>query len=195
MKKSIVCALAFMAFSTFAQAQGYAQILLEHDVASLDNQEAASVQHLKAQKLQKQTVNKKATSEAAANQFYLDFEDVRIIKAEKANYFDEFTFIKGTETITAFYDSNAHLVGTSSEKTFDDLPTKAQTYIAENYAHYVVNKVVMFEDNVQNQKNMVLYNRDFEDADNYFVELQRGKEKIVVKVTPEGEVDYFADIQ
>ena len=42
--------------------------------------------------------------------------------------------------------------------------------------------------------DMILYGLQFEDQDNYFVELTKGKDKIVVQVTPEGDVFFFKQL-
>jgi len=41
---------------------------------------------------------------------------------------------------------------------------------------------------------MVLWGIQFDDADNYFVELSKGTKKIIVEVSPEGTVGYFKEL-
>ena len=53
----------------------------------------------------------------------------------------------------------------------------------------------MFDDNEFNETDMVFYGSSFEDADNYFVQLEKTDKNIVIKVTPEGVVSYFTQIK
>ena len=41
---------------------------------------------------------------------------------------------------------------------------------------------------------MIMYGVQFDDADNYFVELSKGSSKIVVKVDMKGEVTFFKQL-
>lgn len=93
--------------------------------------------------------------------------------------------------MTAFYDENAKLVGTTETKQLSDVPQKARNYISKKYAGYTVTDVMLFDDNEDNATDMVLFDRQFEDADNYFIELQKGNERIVLASDPAGQVSYF----
>jgi hypothetical protein len=41
---------------------------------------------------------------------------------------------------------------------------------------------------------MILYGNEFEDEDNYFVEMTNGRKTIVLQVNMEGNVSFFKDI-
>ena len=96
--------------------------------------------------------------------------------------------------MTAFYDSNSNLVGTTQPESFKDLPDRGQKEIKKHYKNYTVSQVIFFKDNEMVDTNMVLYDTPFEDADNYFAELTKGNDKIVVEISPEGNVSYFKKI-
>jgi len=42
---------------------------------------------------------------------------------------------------------------------------------------------------------MMLYGKQFEDADNYFVELTKGAKKIIVQVDSQGLVFFFTELK
>lgn len=128
-------------------------------------------------------------------QVYNDFGKVNIIESEKSKLFDEVTFIKDNHTLTAFYDTQSQLVGTTERKKFDELPAKAQQRIKNEYKGYSVGDIMLFDDNEQNETDMVLYNQLFEDANNYFIELTKGNKKIVVESNTDGEISYFTRLQ
>ena len=95
----------------------------------------------------------------------------------------------------AFYDINSKLVGTTQTKTFADVPIKGQEQIKKDYKDYTVGTVIFFDDNEANSTDMILYDIQFDDADNYFVELSKGTKKIVVQVNTEGDLFFFKDLQ
>jgi hypothetical protein len=93
--------------------------------------------------------------------------------------------------MTAWYDYYENLVGTTSQVSFADLPADGQKAIKTKYKDYTVGKVIFFDDNEVNETDMILYNQQFDDADNYFVELAKEKSTMVVMVNTRGEVTFF----
>jgi hypothetical protein len=87
------------------------------------------------------------------------------------------------------------LIGTTTKVSFADLPRTAQDEINKRFGEYEVKEVIMFDDNEFNETDMVFYGSSFEDADNYFVQLEKTDKNIVIKVTPEGVVSYFTQIK
>ena len=77
---------------------------------------------------------------------------------------------------------------------YPDLPEAGQKQILKEYKDYTVKKIVFFDDNENNDTNMVLYNSQFDGEDNYFVELQKDDKTIVVQVTPDGLTGYFTSL-
>jgi len=130
-------------------------------------------------------------SELAKTNFYTDFGNAPDALWKRVDTFDQVTFTKDGKKMTAFYDFDANLVGTTSLKKFTDLPAKGQQEIKAKYKDYTVRTVIFFYDNQANETDMVLYGAQFDDADNYFVELTKGAEKIVVEVNPSGFVSLF----
>ena len=127
-------------------------------------------------------------------EFFRDFGDNDAVTWRKTKYYDEADFIKDGEATTAFYDIDARLVGTTNIKTFADVPAAGQKQIKKEYKDYTVKNVVFYDDNENNETDMVLYGSQFDDEDNYFVELQKDNKTIVVQVTMDGLVGYFTDL-
>lgn len=124
-----------------------------------------------------------------------DFENAQNVKWRRDVHFDVVSFTQDGIDKTAYYDINGELVGTILPKTFNDLPGSAQTWINKHYAGYQRGRVMMYDDNEFNDSDMELYGVQFEDADNYFIELKKGAKDIVLQVSPEGEVFFFADMK
>ena len=133
-------------------------------------------------------------SVASKNSFYTDFGDVPDVKWTKAEYLDEARFTKDGKQLTAFYAYDGKLVGTTEVKTFADLPPKGQKAIKDKYKDYSVGPVIFFDDNEFNEMDMLLYGLQFQDEDNYFVEMTKGDKKIMVRVDPIGAIYFFKQL-
>jgi len=134
-------------------------------------------------------------SGAAIDQFARDFENLSDVIWERTSNFDEATFTKGGQVFTAYYDDDAKLVGTTTNKTFADLPSKAQAVIKADYKAYSVTGLCMFDDNEDNETDMSLYNKQFDDVDSYFVELKKDNKEIVLQVSMDGDVSVFTRLR
>lgn len=153
---------------------------------------------LKREKKQEQITRRKQDGSDANYQsketFYTDFGNHPEATWKTTSHYDEATFNnEGIRTI-AYYDFNAQLVGTTCMKTFADLPQNAQKTISKNYKDYAVKDIVFFDDNELNDTNMMLFGNEFDDEDNYFVELQKENKTLIVQVNMEGMVGYFAEL-
>ena len=123
--------------------------------------------------------------------FLREFKDATNVSWKVTPYFQEATFEENGIVMTAYYDYDSELVGTTTLKTFDDIPANAKSFIEKHYAGYTPKEVVLFDDNEANETDMELYNTIFDDEDNYFVSMKNDKETIVLKVNMEGAVSYF----
>ena len=127
--------------------------------------------------------------------FLTDFGNVPGTEWSRLDNFDEATFTKDGQTKSAFYDFDSKLVGTTQNKTYADIPAKAQQNIMKYYKGYTPVDVLLFDDNELNETDMILYGNQFADKDSYFVELTNGPKKIVVQVSMDGEVGYFTRLR
>jgi hypothetical protein len=135
-----------------------------------------------------------AVSNQTKSAFFADFGNVPDVKWKRAVYLDEAVFTKDGKELKAYYDFYSKLVGTTSIKTFADIPLNAQKEIKSKYKDYTIGVVVFFDDNEANETDMLLWNTQFSDADNYFVELSKDKKNIVLQVNVEGEVFFFKEL-
>lgn len=136
----------------------------------------------------------KTVSTKAKNNFITDIGNIPDAKWTRSVNFDEVVYTKGGKQYTGYYDFEGNLVGTTSDAKFSDLPSSAQRTIESKYKDYTIGKVIFYDDNEANATDMVLYGLQFEDADNYFVELAKGPKRIVVQATTEGDVFFFKQL-
>jgi hypothetical protein len=181
MKKLAVLSMTFLV--TFSVLQGQAQ---KTEKVKETKKEQKS-ERVALKKLQGTIVDNK--SKIA---FETDFKGATNVQSKRVDTYDEFTFTnKDGQKMKAFYDENSVLVGTTQDKTMDDLPAKGLQKIKEMYKDYTIGPVVYFDDNELNETDMILWGIQFDDADTYFAELSKGTKKIIVKVSPEGSVNFF----
>jgi hypothetical protein len=121
----------------------------------------------------------------------MDFPGAKEVSFERPREFDIAEFTRDGIRLTAYYDIHSELIGTTEKETFSNLPASAQREITKRYKDYEVKEVIMFHDNQFNSSDMELYGLYFEDADNWFVRLQKNSRDIIIKVTPEGIVSFF----
>lgn len=139
-------------------------------------------------------LEKNEVNTTSRNSLISDFGNITDVKWTKAEYLDEARFTKDGKELTAFYDYDGKLVGTTQVKTFADLPPKGQKEIKNKYKDFTIGPVIYFDDNEFNDSDMLLYGLQFQDEDNYFVELTKGNKKEVVRVDAIGGVYFFKQL-
>jgi hypothetical protein len=172
MKKSVAISIAVLLFMTIGTVQG-------HDHGTNKTKKALG------------KLEGKEVSVLAKSHFNEDFGNLPDVQWIRSANFDEASFTRNGIKMKAWYGDDARLIGTTSYVSFSDVPAKGQKEIKARYKDYTIGPVVFFEDNETNESDMILYGMQFEDADNYFVELSKGKDIIVLKVTPESNVSFF----
>ncbi len=140
--------------------------------------------------------NRNEVSDLSKDAFYADFGNISNVTWERDPLFDIATFTKNGKSCEAFYDPSSKLVGTVIQKKFADLPKDAQKEIKKQYKDYSIDKVIFYKDNEGNDYNILLYGTQFENADNYFVELSNSAENknIVIQVDPRGNIYFFKEL-
>jgi hypothetical protein len=134
-------------------------------------------------------------SMVAKDEFNSDFKDAKNVEWKRIGTFDKASFTnKDGQKMSAFYDIDGNLVGTTQFKTFADLPETGQKEIKKMYKDYTIDQVVFYDDNENNETDMIIYGEQFEDADNYFVEMTKATSKIVLQVNTTGDVFFFKQL-
>jgi hypothetical protein len=130
----------------------------------------------------------------ASDEFNEEFGPEPDVKWKKEGLFYRARFSKEGQHFKVYYDEQAKQVGSISRKSFAELPANAQQYIDSAYKGFKKKNVLYFDDNELNETDMILYGKQFEDMDSYFVELKKGHKKIVLKINTTGEVSFFKQL-
>jgi hypothetical protein len=149
---------------------------------------------VKAERKALRKLERSEVSPTSKRNLQADFGNLSNVKWKTSDYFDEATFTKDGHEMTAFYDFKGELVGTTLIKTFADVPANGQKSIKKQYKDYSVGPVIFFDDNEANDTDMLLYGVQFDDEDNYFVELTKGNSKIIERVNIAGDVFFFKQL-
>jgi hypothetical protein len=150
---------------------------------------------LKAERITRREARQKEVSIQSQFQFDDDFGYIPDVRWFRSDNFDEATFTKNGVFMTAYYDDNQSLVGTTQPETVSDLPAGSVEKIREKYSDYTIGPVIFYHDNELNDMDMILYGFPIEDTDNYFVELTKDDHAIALKVDPVGNVLFFTHIR
>ena len=148
----------------------------------------------KEQEKAKTDVSLYPPSRALEFQFSQDFPNAKFVTWSQGR-FVEASFLDGTVLKVAYYDESDNLIGTTTDMDASALPEQARDHIDKMYPGYTIEKVVFFDDNEANDTDMYLYNTSFADEDNYFPLLVNGSKKIILEVSPEGEVSFFESLK
>jgi hypothetical protein len=148
----------------------------------------------KKQQGEKSEISLRPPTRAIEFEFSQDFPNAKYVTWAEGKLV-EASFLDNDVLKIAYYDEDNHLVGTTTDVDASALPEKARDHIDKIYPGYTIEKVVFFDDNEANDNDMFLYNRSFEDEDNYFPLLVKGSSKIILKVSPKGEVSFFENLK
>ena len=193
MKKVLVLSVTAVILTATVNAQTSAA-LLKKEIKSDKKAESLVKKEKRSEEKELRKLEGKEVSYRAKQAFYSDFGNIPVTEWERTVNYDKATFTKDGQVMKAFYDADAKLVGTISDKTFEDLPANAQKYINEKYKDYSKGSVILFDDNEVNETDMIMYGQQFEDADNYFVEMKKDNKTIILQANMEGDVTFFKQL-
>jgi hypothetical protein len=157
------------------------------------------VKSAKPVKSEKAPVNAEASESVSAEimtNFDIDYPKAEDVVWHRTDNLNQaiFTNAKDGLRTSAYYDFDGNLVGSTTAKKLADLPEKAIQIIKTAYKDYSVGPIIYFLDNPINDTDMVLWATVFNDTDMYFAELDKGTQKIIVRITPSGDVSYFKEL-
>ncbi len=194
MKKIIVVSSALILFAGVSRAQTE-EASVKQDIASLQKNESTIRKEKKEEKKELRKLEENEVNYQSREQFYTDFGNVPVRQWVRTANFDEATFVKDGHDMVAYYDADTRLVGTTTIKSFDNLPANAQKFINSKYPGYSKEQVILFDDNELNETDMMLFTRQFDDEDNYFIELNKDARSIILKVDMRGDVSFFKELR
>jgi hypothetical protein len=144
------------------------------------------------EKLKRKLENKEVDDRTKLN-FSNDFGNVTVLNWLRGPVYNVVNFTRNGQQMEADYGTDSKLVGTITPKVFTDLPAGAQKDIQKHYAGYNPVNVIYYDDNEDNPDVFTLGDDQFT-VDNYFVELAKDNRGIVLRVRPDGFVEFFKNM-
>lgn len=187
MKRLAVLSLAFLLI--FGAGQLRAQKSENEQDMSVKKEKRVEKKR-ERKELRKLEGNKVST--ASKQTFDLQFgSNIPNVKWTRTQDYDIADFVLKKHDMKAYFDADGELVGTVQPKTMDDLPDKGVRILQTKYKDYKIGKILYFDNNEDNASPMILWGTEILDRSNYFVELWKGDDKLVVYVDPGGNVTMF----
>jgi predicted TIM-barrel fold metal-dependent hydrolase len=146
-------------------------------------------------RMQERAIKYGVVSYQTEEQFSMDFPKATDVIFERSQNFDEAEFTLDGQRLRAYYDISNELIGTTNIASYSELPASAQKEIEKFYKDYELKQILFFHDNQFNDSDIIIYGTSFDDADNWFVQLQKDSKKIIVKVSPSGIVSYYTQMK
>lgn len=148
----------------------------------------------KAERVALRKLNGEVVSEISKASFYKDFGNIQNVTWVRSDFYDEATFRKDGRDLTAFYDDNGDLVGTTCIMAFNEIPALVQKNILKTYKNAKPGKVIFYDDNEPNNTDMMLYGIQFDNPDSYFVELTQKNKTFIITCDLQGNVEFFKQL-
>ena len=192
MKKILLAGTIAVLCSVTATSMAQNATALNTEKKELNQEKKELNKEKKAIKKQERAIENAEVSYQTKQQFPGDFPGATNVSYVRNGNMDEVWFTQNGVQYKAFYDPEARLIGTTTKKSISDLPAVAQKEIQKKYSGYKIDRVILFDDNENNDSDMMLYGQQFADADNYFVEMHKDSKQMILQVNMSGEVFYFA---
>lgn len=190
MKKSTISFVAL--FFSLVVCQVQAQDIKNY-ANNMDKKEKRIELRAGHKEMRKLAVNN--VSDFSLKSYNKDFGANSNVSWSRSDHFDEATFIKDGQETNAYYDFEGKLIGTTTIKAFTDLPLRGQKTITKSYPGYFVESVLLYDFNKLSDAQMMLFSEQFVDSKNYFAQMSNGKERIVLQISPVGQVYFFKKVR
>jgi hypothetical protein len=196
MKKTVGVIILSLGFAAplFAQDMTTTTLINKKE---LRNEKKQISKEEKTARREDRALSKEEVSFQTMQAFKSDFPNAKDIGYMVGSNFDEVTYRDGGKDYIAYYNINGKLVGTTSHASFNELPASARKEITNHYLNkgYTTDRVILFDDNELVPTDMWLYERSFDDEDNYFIELGKLDQKLVLQVDMHGNVSFYKDMR
>jgi hypothetical protein len=189
MKKFAILSIALFIVFTFGQVNVQASVTDNNKIIKKPKTEETTSERPPLRKLDGTTI-----SQDSQTSFYMTIGNVPDIKWIRGTYYDEATYNKDGQDFKAYFDINGALVGTTTLKKATELSNPIEKSIKKQYPDATIGQVTYFQDNEDNNTDMIMYGIQFESKTQYFIEVTQGANKFVVMSNKDGDVTLFKQL-
>ena len=126
-------------------------------------------------------------SYSVLNNFSNDFADAKNVTWTVNRNFQKADFIANNIKMTAFYNLQGEFVALTTDVDAKAIPAKAQAQIADKYKGYKVNEVIVLQNNTELNPAA--------DETAYFVDLKSDTKEVLVRITPEANIEFYQNVK
>lgn len=135
----------------------------------------------------KVTVTTDGVSYLVQQEFAADFANAKNVTWTVTKNVQKADFIEDGAKKTAFYNMAGDFLGTTQTVDSRAIPAKAKQQIADKYKGYTTGEVIVFQ-------TSQTVNEDI-DATAYFVDLKSSDHEVLVRITPNGNTEFFKQVK
>ena len=129
------------------------------------------------------------------NNFKADFKNAKDVWWWRADNMDQVRFTLNGKKMIAYYNDFSKLIGTTVEEKISNVPMNGRDKIKREFSGYQIGNVILFHDNNRTGYSQPeIYGERYAYLNNYFVELRKGNDEIVLQVNPLGTVYNFTSL-
>ncbi len=130
----------------------------------------------------------------AENNFQSKYQAAVNVKWTVTNQFQKAAFTMNGVKMAAFFDANGDYIATTQYVGVEKLPAVSKGKLKKFYGDYSVGEVVRYDFDGQEDSNLYMLTGKRNYNTIYFASLKNGKEEMVVKITPDGDVSFLKDL-
>ena len=135
----------------------------------------------------KTAANTANISYTALHSFDADFTDAQDVVWTKTKDCQKVDFTENGDKQTAFYSLSGDFLGTTHILSYNIVPARTKELIAEKYKGYVAGDVIVYHANTAVNDNI--------DPVTYFVVLKKADRSALLRVTEDGDVEFFKEVK
>lgn len=130
----------------------------------------------------------------AENNFLAKYQGAENVKWTVTNQFQKATFtLKGVK-LAAFFDMNGEYIATTQFVDAKKLPAVGKNRLEKLYKGYEIEEVVRYDLDSQEDSRLEMLTGKRAYNTIYFASLKNNDEKVVLKITPDGDVSYLKNL-
>lgn len=126
-------------------------------------------------------------SYVALHGFTADFADAKDVNWTVTKNCQKATFTIDGVRKTAFYNLSGEYLGVTQRVDPKAIPAKTMKQIAKDYAGYQIGEVIVYQANTDLNSNI--------DATSYFVDLKNDAHEVLVRITPQANLEFFQQVK
>jgi len=123
----------------------------------------------------------------ALHGFTVDFADAKDVNWTVTKSTQKATFTVDGVKKTAFYNLNGEYLGVTQRVDEKAIPAKTLKQIEKDYKGYGIGEVIVYQANTDLNDSI--------DATSYFVDLKNDAHEVLVRITQQGNVEFFQQVR